>query len=382
MITSWASESRGGDRMAINKKRGASLTTLEGIFLHAVRLQRDGVLKKLWRLQGIGTHAIGARFRRKRFQKREGLQVPAAIAFSPTMRCNISCVGCYARDYPCDNELPLDAIDGMLGSAEKMGVFLFIITGGEPLMRDGILDILLSHRRLLFLMITNGTLLDEETAREIASARNIVPVISLEGWQEQTDTRRGPGVYDQVERAMEYLQREGVVFGFSAMVARDNFEVLSSDQFIDEMVKRGCALGFYTEYVPVGSAARWELVLKQEQQKQFRKRIQQLRKVKPMMFVHLPDDEYWGDNKCRAVINGSVHVSSQGCVEPCPFTHFASDNIKDKSLDQILQSQFLSEIRSSDAIVRRGRLGCALVENRELLQDIAAKTGAKQTDCP
>ena len=368
--------------MAINKNGGTSLTTLEGIFLQAVRLQRHGLLKRLWRLQAMGRHAVGSELRRRKFHKKNGLPAPTAIAFSPTIRCNLSCTGCYARDYPTDNELPLDVIDRMLTSAERMGVFLLIITGGEPLMREGILDILLRHRRLLFLMITNGTLLDEETATQIASARNIVPVISLEGWQEQTDTRRGLGVYDQVERAMEYLQSEGVVFGFSAMVARDNFEVLSSDQFIDEMVKRGCALGFYTEYVPVGSAAQWELVLKREEQKGFRKRIQQLRKVKTMMFVHLPDDEYWGDNKCRAVINGSVHVSSQGCVEPCPFTHFASDNIKDKSLDQILQSQFLSEIRSSDAIVRRGRLGCALVENRELLQDIAAKTGAKQTDCP
>lgn len=146
------------------------------------------------------------------------------------------------------------------------------------------------------------------------------------------------------------------------------------------MAKRGCALGFYTEYVPIGSAAQWELVLRQEEQKRFRKRIQQLRREKPMMLVHLPDDEYWGDNKCRAVINGSVHINAEGYVEACPFAHFASDNIKEKSLDQALRSRFLTELRSSDATVRRGRLGCALVENRELLQGIAAETGAKPTD--
>lgn len=368
--------------MVKSERKKSSLTSLESVFLQAVRLQRRGLLKRLWRLQAMGRHAVRSELRRRKFQKKNGLPAPTAIAFSPTMRCNLSCTGCYARDYPIENELAVDVIDRLFSSAERMGVFLFIITGGEPLMREGVLDIFQRHRRLLFLMITNGTLLDKETAREIADARNIVPVVSLEGWQEQTDARRGAGVYALVQRAMEYLQKEGVVFGFSATVASDNFGTLVSDGFVDEMMKRGCVLGFYTEYVPVGSAAQWELVLKHDQQKHFRKRILEMRKSKPIMLVHLPDDEYWGDNKCRAVINGSVHINAEGHVEACPFAHFASDNIRDKDLDQALRSRFLSSIRSSDAVVRRGRIGCALVENRDLLQGIVEKTGAKRTDCP
>jgi MoaA/NifB/PqqE/SkfB family radical SAM enzyme len=377
--------------MTIIEKRGTSLTTLEGIFLRGIRLQRHGILKKLWKLQGIGRHAIAARSRRRKFQKRKRLKVPAAIAFSPTMRCDLSCVGCYALDYPRDDELSLDTIDGMLESAENMGVFLFIITGGEPLMRDGILDVFQRHRRLLFLLITNGKLLDRKMARKIAGSRNILPVVSLEGSREQTDVRRGHGVYDQVERAMTYLQSEGVAFGFSATVARDNFEALGSDEFVEEMIRRGCALGFYTEYIPVGREARWELVLEDEEQKEFRKRILELRKNKPIMIAHLPDDEYGDDDRCKAVVYGSVHINAQGYVEPCPFTHFAADNIREKGLEEILRSQFLDKLRSSDAILRRGRIGCAILrrgrigcalfENREILEEIAAKAGAEPTDC-
>jgi MoaA/NifB/PqqE/SkfB family radical SAM enzyme len=366
--------------MDANNSRRASVKTLEGIFLRAVKVQRRGLLKKSWMLLSMGRHAVRSEIRRRRFQNKNGQPAPTAIAFSPTMRCNLACTGCYARDYPTDHELPADVIDRLLGSAERMGVFLFVITGGEPLMRDGILDLFGRHKRLLFLMITNGTLLDEQTAREIAKARNIVPVVSLEGWQEHTDARRGTGVHHQVEWAMGYLQKEGVVFGFSATLAADNFETLVSDRFTDEMLRRGCALGFYTEYVPIGSAVEWELVLKRDQQKHFRERVVHMRKTKPIILVHLPDDEYWGDNKCRAVINGSVHINAEGYVEACPFAHFASDNIRDKSLDRILRSRFLTEVRSSDAVVRRGRLGCALVENRDLLQDIAARIGAKSTD--
>jgi MoaA/NifB/PqqE/SkfB family radical SAM enzyme len=366
--------------MAADNKRQASVKTLEGIFLRAAKVQRRGLLKKSWMLLNMGRHAVRSEIRRRRFQKRNGQPAPTAIAFSPTMRCNLACTGCYARDYPNDDELPFDLIDRMLASAESMGVFLFVITGGEPLMRDGILDLFQRHSRLLFLMITNGTLLDQQTARKIAKARNIVPVVSLEGWQRHTEARRGTDVHQQVERAMGYLQKEGVVFGFSATVAADNFETVVSDQFLDEMVKRGCALGFYTEYVPIGSAAEWDLVLKRDQQKCFRDKILRMRKSKPIILVHLPDDEYWGDNKCRAVINGSVHINAEGYVEACPFAHFASDNVREKSLDQILRSRFLTDVRSSDAVIRRGRLGCALVENRDLLQHIAARTGAKRTD--
>ena len=366
--------------MAQDGKKGNSINFLEDIFLQAVRFHRHGVLKKLWKLQTISRYAITSWLKRRKFQKRENLLVPVAIAFSPTMRCNLSCVGCYARDYPSDGELSLETIDDMLGSAERMGVFLFIITGGEPLMRDGILEAFQRHKRLLFLLITNGTLMDGKTARTIAGAGNIMTMVSLEGSREQTDVRRGNGVYDQVASAMGHLQSAGAVFGFSAMVTRDNFETLSSDEFIAEMVDRGCALGFYTEYIPIGSAAQWELVLEDEQRKRFRERILEIRRSKPIMVAHLPDDEYGPDDKCMGVMGGCVHINAQGYVEPCPFTHLASDNIREKELEEVFRSQFLTQIRSSDAVCRRGRLGCALFENREMVEDIAANTDAKPTD--
>ena len=376
--------------MAVDRKKGTSIRTLEGVFLQGIRLQRNGVLKKLWKLQTISRYAITSWLKRRKIsgwpprtrgvRGRENLLVPVAIAFSPTMRCNLSCVGCYARDYPRDGELSLEAIDDILGSAERMGVFLFIVTGGEPLMRDGILEIFQQHKRLLFLLITNGTLMNDSTADLIARAGNIMTMVSLEGSREQTDVRRGNGIYDQVTRAMRYLQDAEAVFGFSAMVTRDNFETLVSDQFIEEMVDCGCALGFYTEYIPVGSAAQWELVLENEEREQFRERILEIRRSKPIMVAHLPDDEYGPDGKCMGVMGGCVHINAQGYVEPCPFTHLASDNIREKGLDEIFHSPFLAQIRSSDAVCRRGRLGCALFENREMVQDIAASTGAKSTD--
>ena len=366
--------------ITLSNKRESSINTLESVFLKAIRFQRRGGLKRIWKLQTVFRHAISSLATRKKISKRKGFPAPIAISFSPTTRCNLSCVGCYALDYPRDEELSLEFIDEMLTSAEKMGVFLTIITGGEPLLRDGILDVFRRHRKLLFLMITNGILMDDTIARAIAKAGNIVPVVSIEGSQEQTDARRGDGVYQQVRSAMEHLEHARAIFGFSAMVTRENFETLSGQKFIQEMLDRGCALGFYSEYIPVGSAARWELVLEDEERARFRKRILELRKRNPIMLAHLPDDEYGPDNKCLAVIGGCVHINSQGYVEPCPFTHLASDNVREKGLEEALKSTFLAQIRSSHAACHRGRLGCALFENREIVQEIAANTGARSTD--
>jgi len=364
----------------MGQKKGTSIKALENIFLKGLILQRNRGLKRFWRLQKISLYALSSWLRRKRTQKRENILAPIAMAYSPTMECNLSCIGCYARDYPRDKELSLKDIDEMLSSAEDIGVFLMIITGGEPLIREGILEILRGHKRLLFLMITNGTLMTEEKARIISDAGNIITVVSIEGSREQTDTRRGIGVYDQVRFAMTHLQNTGALFGFSAMVTSSNFRTLSSDEFIEDMVKGGCALGFYTEYIPIGDDAQWDLVLEGKAREQFRERVLEIRRNKPIMVAHLPDDEYGPEGKCSAVMGGCVHINAQGYVEPCPFTHFAKDNIMESGLNNALRSQFLAQIRASEAVYHRGRLGCALMENRELLEDIATRTGAKSTD--
>ncbi len=356
------------------------INIFESIFLRGIRLNSSGRFKNFRKLIKVSRHALNSSIKRWILLKTKGFLTPIAIAFSPTMKCNLSCIGCYAGDYPVENELSIDEIEQLFCSAEKIGVFLFVITGGEPLMREGIIDLFQRHNKLLFLLITNGLLVNKDLVNEIVSSGNIIPVVSVDGWKKQTDFRRGQGVYEQVENAMMLMQDKNLVFGFSSMVWHDNYETLSSDLFIDEMIRRGCSLGFYTEYVPIGSDACWDMVLNDEERNLFRQRILKIRRNKPIMVAHLPDDEYGKDHKCRGVESGCVHINTQGYIEPCPFSHYSADNIKGKSLESALRSKFLAEIRSSKAIYRCGHIGCALVENEELVKEIALKTGAKSTN--
>jgi MoaA/NifB/PqqE/SkfB family radical SAM enzyme len=298
------------------------------------------------------------------------------------MRCNLACIGCYAADYPRDEELPLDEIDDALGQAERLGVFLVVVTGGEPLLREGIVEVLARHRQLLFLMVTNGTLLDRRCAQAIKGSRNIVPVVSLEGPRDATDRRRGEGAYDAAMQAMGYLRDERVLFGFSATVAAGNWAALIGDEFVSDMIGRGCALGFYTEYVPVGCGARPDWVMADADRSRFREGVLAIRRSRPIIAVHLPDDEYDKNGKCLGVTGGSVHINARGEVEPCPFAHYGAGSVRRAPLEEILESRFLCELRTSQAVVRHGRIGCALVENKAALQEIAARTGAVSTDRP
>ncbi|MFZ1946483.1 MAG: radical SAM protein [bacterium] len=352
---------------------------LESVFIQAARLQRGGVLRRVLRLEGLAVNVARSALRRWRFRRRHGV-APAGIAFSPTMECNLACAGCYAAQYPRGEEVPLEVFDRMLGEAERIGVFLVVVTGGEPLLREGLVGLLARHRRLLFLLVTNGTLLDGVAAHALSGSRNIVPVISLDGPRDWNDARRGEGTYAAAVAAMDLLKKERALFGFSTMVTRDNWAAVVGDQFVVEMIERGCALGFYTEYMPVGEAARKDWILSRREQDLFRQELRRVRATKPLIAVHLPDDEYDERDRCMGVAWGSVHINAQGFIEPCPFAHFAADNIVETGLEEGLCSAFLRELRASDAISRRTHLGCALVENRAMLGDIAGRTGAKDTD--
>jgi MoaA/NifB/PqqE/SkfB family radical SAM enzyme len=356
-----------------------SHSEIKTIAAQSMRFLRVGGLGRAWKLRGPVRNGFTSWWRRKQVRRRGG-QAPIAIAISPTMRCNLSCAGCYAADYPRDDEISLETIDRIFSSAADLGVFIVVITGGEPLLREGFLDLLPQHRRLVFLMVTNGLLLDDTNTRTIARSGNIVPAVSIEGHPEDTNARRGAGVHEKAESAMELLKLHGVVFGFSTVVTRANWETLSSERFTDEMIAKGCVLGFHTEYVPVASGLDMSMVLAGAERLEFRQRILALRRTKPIIIAHLPDDEYDSEGRCAGVAGGTVHINSQGYVEPCPFCHYASDNIREKSLDEAIHSPFLSEIRSGDAIRRRSYIGCALVENAAMVREISSRTGAKRTD--
>ena len=321
----------------------------------------------------ISWHHWRANRRRRRKQRRLNCSIPSVLAISPTMRCNYNCQGCYSRGRPTDNELSTDELNALFSEAEELGIHSIVLTGGEPLLRDDILDLITQHSQLLFFFITNGSRVIPEIASRIARSGNTILLVSIEGFANDTDKRRQPGAYETALRAFDYLRKAHAVYGFVATNTSTNTPQLATDEFIDQMAAIGCAVGFFTEYVPCGPNPRPEWVLDEATQVAFHKRVLEFRRSKPIVISQFPDDEYGVENQCSGAGRLSLHINSQGDVEPCPFVPITHENIRHGGLIAACQSPFLHAIREQPKLLQRQRYACALFEHRAELDDLAQR---------
>jgi MoaA/NifB/PqqE/SkfB family radical SAM enzyme len=159
------------------------------------------------------------------------------------------------------------------------------------------------------------------------------------------------------------LKKPALIFGFAATNNAQNSGYLGSDEFIDNMIERGCSAGLITEYIPCGQEAHSEWILNPMQREQFQQHILETRSVKPIVLVQFPQDEYGEANICSGAGRVSLHINSQGGIEPCPFVPLSCDNIRQEGLMTALKSSFLASIRSQPDLLARDRLACSLYEH-------------------
>ncbi|MDD4727094.1 MAG: radical SAM protein, partial [Tissierellia bacterium] len=199
----------------------------------------DGVRKKLFENFIINSVILGGQRQRKSREEND-CNVPWAILMDPTSACNLHCTGCWAADYGNKMNMDFDTLDTIIEQGKELGTYMYIYSGGEPLVRkDDIIKICEKHDDCAFLAFTNGTLIDEEFANEMLRVKNFVPAISIEGFEEATDSRRGNGTYNAIINAMEILKNKKLPFGISCCYTSLNTEVIGSEEFIDDMIDKG-----------------------------------------------------------------------------------------------------------------------------------------------
>jgi MoaA/NifB/PqqE/SkfB family radical SAM enzyme len=258
----------------------------------------------------------------------------------------------------------------LFAEAAELGVSAMLIGGGEPLSRSDILDITESFPQILFGLFTNGLLMDEQTIARLRSQRHVIPVISIEGLETDTDHRRGIGVHDQVRGTMEMLNRGRVFYGTSLTVTRKNFATATDKIFIRNLISIGCKLLFFIDYVPVQEGTE-DLVLTDGQIAAKARILDSFRKRLPAVFVAFPGDEI-SVGGCLAAGRGFVHVSPQGRLEPCPFSPFSDVSLKETSLRDALKSRLLRTIRENRELLSEEGGGCGLWNNREWVASLVA----------
>lgn len=313
-----------------------------------------------------------ARIRRKYDEK--GILVPSVLIVSITSRCNLSCAGCYMRgrhNLP-DGEMNPETLSSIIDQATEMGISIIVIAGGEPLVRyEEIIRIAQKYPHMLFPVFTNGLLIDEKMAENFGRHRNIVPMISFEGFRDDTDTRRGTGVYDRLLTVCSLLVSQNVFFGSSLTTSCENFTHVTSETFIRKMMDMGIRVFSFVEYVPMTEDTEY-LMLTVEQKKNLQIILSRLNETFPALFIGFPGDEdqYGG---CLAAGRGFLHISPSGDIEPCPAVSYSDANLKDLPLEKALQSRLLARIRENPEVLTESTGGCALRANLVWVEEILKK---------
>lgn len=313
-------------------------------------------------------------------KEREGCNVPWAILLDPTSACNLHCTGCWAAEYGHRLNMSLETIDSIIRQGKEMGTYMYIYTGGEPLVRKAdLIKICEMHPDCEFLSFTNGTLIDEEFCKEMLRVKNFVPAISLEGFEEANDSRRGQGSYQKVQNAMKLLKEHKLPFGISTCYTSRNYADITSEEFFDYIIDSGALFVWFFHYMPVGNDAAMELLPTPEQRATVYRRIREFRSTKAIFSMDFQNDaQYVGG--CIAGGRNYLHINAKGDVEPCVFIHYSNANIHQVSLLDALKSPLFMAYHDGQPFNQNMLRPCPMLENPEKLRKMVKNSNAVNTD--
>jgi len=295
----------------------------------------------------------------EKFTQKYGEEPPSFIVFSPTQKCNLKCIGCYASStaYTAAT-VPYLYVDKVVGEAhDAFGSRFITVSGGEPLMYKSegktLLDIFQKYNDMFFLAYTNGTLINDEVAQRLALSANITPAISVEGFEKETDERRGAGTHKKILRAFDCLRRAGVPFGISVTATRKNVELLLTDEFYDfYFEEQGACYMWQFQLMPIGRGKdEMELMVTPEDRLKLYRKWEKVLSEKKYCVA-----DFWNSGVLsRGCIaygrsGGYFYVDWDGNVTPCAFIPYYVDNIYDlynngKTLSDALFSDFMKNGR-------------------------------------
>lgn len=317
------------------------------------------------------------------FAEKNGYRLPWIILMDPTSACNKHCTGCWAAEYGHRMNLSYEDLDSIVSQGEELGIYFYMMTGGEPLIRkDDIVKLARKHDKCMFYAFTNGTLIDEQFCEEMKALGNITLALSLEGFEEDNDSRRGDGSFAATIKAMDMLKKYGLLFGTSICYTSKNYLSVTSDEFLDFLIEKGARYSWYFHYMPVGNNASTELMLKPEQREYMYHRIREIRAMeggKPIFtFDFQNDGEYVGG--CIAGGRFYCHINANGDVEPCVFIHYSGANIHEKSLLECLSQPLFRKYQEGQPFNENHLRPCPMLENPDKLVEVVNESGAKSTD--
>lgn len=327
----------------------------------------------------INSSIIGLQ-KEKKSREEYNCNIPWAILMDPTSACNLKCTGCWASDYGNKLSMSYETLDNIVEQGKELGIYMYIYSGGEPLMRKkDIIKLCEKHSECTFLAFTNGTLIDDEFAEEMLRVKNFIPAISVEGFEDETDFRRGNGTYKTLINAMEILKNKKLLFGISCCYTSKNVEVIGSEEYFDDMIGKGAKFAWFFTYMPVGVNAVPELMATAEQREYMYKKVREFRKTKPLFTM-----DFWNDGEyidgCIAGGRRYLHINANGDIEPCAFIHYSDSNVYEHTLIEAFQRPLFMQYKQNQPFNQNHLRPCPLLDNYNKLAEMVDKSKANSTD--
>jgi radical SAM protein with 4Fe4S-binding SPASM domain len=308
------------------------------------------------------------------------------VTWRCTRYCTNNCLYCSFSTAPkVPREVGTEDGIRIVDQIYDFGASWFGISGGEPLLRKDIFEIV-AHARKIGLdvsMITNGFFVDGKNLENLV--RNEVhTAISLDGTEKSNDALRGRGAYAKAIAAMEKLSKEGMLDCFVTTLTKLNYRDV--EHVVDLADRYGAKMAVFHNFVPVGRAEQnLELAPTPEQYEWVWNKLYDLMleyKGKTEVNVYcpffariakergLPDFQDWYENYFlgRCTFNGRyLGITENGDVRQCGFNEgFRLGNIRDKTLKEFWNDSNESElsIMLSDKDNLKGK--CGVCEYREI----------------
>jgi len=282
---------------------------------------------------------------------------PSHPVWEMTAACNLNCVHCHVPSTEMGEEL--DTVEGkaLLEQLAEVREFqMMAFTGGEPLMRDDLYELLAYSRALGFVntIATNATLVDDQAARRLRAQGVVIAAVSLDGAQETHDLVRGcPGAFESAIKGMKALRRAGILLHINITAMEQNLGQVQS--VMDAVEKLGASIILMYQLVPVGRGKSIErsALDKADNEHLIRFMVEAQARSRGIL-EPVAGPQYWAYllksagieggpflSLARKVFHGCsagrgfVYVKPDGEVLPCPFMPVSCGNIRQTAFSSI-----------------------------------------------
>ena len=275
-----------------------------------------------------------------------GKPSPIAMTFAVTYDCPCHCVHCSAGHHYRAGQFPLSTAEAkrVIDESQELGVTVIAFTGGEPLLRRDIHELVahVDQRKAMPIMFTNGLLLSDENADRLAAAGLYTLFVSIDSpVAEEHDRLRGmPGLFDTAVAGLKRMKQRGVFVGISSYATRSGTEKGTYRRIYALAQELGVHDVILFDTVPTGNLLKDDSELLTPQQREeimeFSEAVFRKSEMPPFCSQSWQNsvEGYLSGIGCLAG-NVQYHVSAYGEVTPCDFTPLSFGSIRQESLKEI-----------------------------------------------